>query len=135
MELHMILALDDATMREINLCSDSYEIANSSIRKKPFGFFPNDLQLFMIYLTDLKIISGERCCFTERESSLVAKMLPKYLIGEWAQNPLPDVFLDEPIKVGYFIEDIWDLKISDGQNQIEDDDVWKWLANIITNRL
>lgn len=131
----MMLALDDATMREIQLSSNSYEIASNNIRKKPFGFFPSDLELFMIYLTELEIIDDEHYNFTERESQLVANMLPKYLIGEWAQNPLPDVFLDEPIKVGYFIEDIWDLKISDGQNQIEDDDVWKWLANIITNRL
>ena len=130
----MMLALDDATMREIQLSSNSYEIASNNIRKKPFGFFPSDLELFMSYLTELEI-ADEHYNFTERESLVIAKMLPKYLIGEWAQNPLPDVFLDEPIKVGYFIEDIWDLKISDGQNQIEDDDAWKWLANIITNRL
>ena len=103
--------------------------------KKPFGFFPSDLELFMIYLTELEIIGKEPYNFTERESQLVANMLPKYLIGEWAQNPLPNFFLDEPIKEGYFIEDIWDLMVSDGQNKIEGDDVWKWLANIVTNRL
>lgn len=134
MEFHMMLALDDATMREVQLCSDSYEIASNNIRKKPFGFFPSDLELFMIYLTELEI-ADEHYNFTERESLVVANMLPKYLIGEWAQNPLPNFFLDEPIKEGYFIEDIWDLMVSDGQNKIEGDDVWKWLANIVTNRL